>query len=343
MAIGRGTLDVSIIVRTKNRPVLLERALRSLEAQTSRNFEVVIVNDGGELDPIENLLAGISLPEHIVVSNETSAGRAQAFNQALRIARGAFVACLDDDDTYEKRFLETMAWQLREAGKLDPAVGGVICRCTEVYEQLNDGSNGVAPADRVKLVETKVLFDYNSAHEFVNPYFYFVGRENFLPVQTLFARELLIEKGGFDEANDVLEDRPLYSKVMLDHKIAVVDEQLANHHTRVAKDGTTNSNSMHDNLSYNWSRRFAEFYIEGYYDKSNPQTLQFAVLRDALRDMKWDMTSDKALRSEMKAHWKNFFRLMRRNKIITFCAMTFYVLSMVVFSAAGAAIVKYWL
>jgi len=38
---------VSIIVRTKDRPKLLEKALRSINAQTYRPIEVVLVNDGG--------------------------------------------------------------------------------------------------------------------------------------------------------------------------------------------------------------------------------------------------------------------------------------------------------
>ena len=38
---------VSIIVRTKDRPKLLKRALQSIFAQTYRPIEVVLVNDGG--------------------------------------------------------------------------------------------------------------------------------------------------------------------------------------------------------------------------------------------------------------------------------------------------------
>jgi glycosyltransferase involved in cell wall biosynthesis len=345
MAYSSATLDVSVIIRTKDRPILLGRALKSLAAQTSRNFEVIIVNDGGNVEPIEVLVNEYKLPEYIIASNEVSVGRPMAFNQALRMARGAFVACLDDDDTFEPRFIQDMTSFLRKAMTLDPLVGGLICRCTEIYEELKDngGTNYLTFDDKVKYVERKILFEYNSAHEFVTPYFYFVGRENFLPVQTLFVRELALEKGGFAEANDVLEDRPLYSKILRDRKIAVLDEQLANHHTRLSKDGTTNSNSMHDNTSFNWGRRFAEFYNEGYYDTGDSQGFHFTLLRDALRDLKWDMTSDKALRIEFKTYWKNIFRLMRRNLVITILLITWWMLSMVAFSVVGGLIVKYWL
>ena len=39
---------VSVIVRTKDRPALLAEALASVAAQSSRDLELVVVNDGGE-------------------------------------------------------------------------------------------------------------------------------------------------------------------------------------------------------------------------------------------------------------------------------------------------------
>ncbi len=39
---------VSIIVRTKNRPVLLAEALQSIAEQTYPKIEIIVVNDGGD-------------------------------------------------------------------------------------------------------------------------------------------------------------------------------------------------------------------------------------------------------------------------------------------------------
>jgi glycosyltransferase involved in cell wall biosynthesis len=44
---NKENLSVSIIVRTKDRPKLLKRALQSIAAQIYRPIEVVLVNDGG--------------------------------------------------------------------------------------------------------------------------------------------------------------------------------------------------------------------------------------------------------------------------------------------------------
>ncbi|GAG92375.1 unnamed protein product, partial [marine sediment metagenome] len=46
---------IAIITRTKNRPLFLERAVNSVLNQNFENFMHVIVNDGGETDPVDKL------------------------------------------------------------------------------------------------------------------------------------------------------------------------------------------------------------------------------------------------------------------------------------------------
>ena len=237
-----------------------------------------------------------------------------------------------------------MADQLKRAIAADPLVGGIICRCNEVYEEFVDPK----PKDylnfqkNIKILKIEILENYNCANNYISPFKYYVGSENFLPVQTLFRRDLILANGGFAEANDVLEDRPLYQKIVAAHKIVVLDEQVANHHTRVSKESDNHSNSMHDNINYNWSKPFSDFYIEGYYNKTSPEAYQLTIMGDAFMDLKNFMTSDKRRRSDFNFYWKHIFKLMKRNKMVVFALWLAYVLSMVAFSAFGAALVMYW-
>ena len=48
---------VAIITRTKNRNLLLDRCIRSVLAQTEQDWVHVIVNDGGEAAPLDELIS----------------------------------------------------------------------------------------------------------------------------------------------------------------------------------------------------------------------------------------------------------------------------------------------
>ncbi len=97
---------VSVILRTKDRPGLLSEALDSLREQTFRDFETVLVNDGG---PIAGTLLD-SPPGHAlrVVTPPAPGGRTRALNAGLAAARGTYVSYLDDDDLYLPAHLETL-------------------------------------------------------------------------------------------------------------------------------------------------------------------------------------------------------------------------------------------
>ncbi len=94
--VGRLTADsgetgplVSIIVRTKDRPGLLVHALNSIQAQTYRNLEIVVVNDGGidVRDVIETVVPDIPVT---YISHETCKGRSEAANSGMKAAKGAY-------------------------------------------------------------------------------------------------------------------------------------------------------------------------------------------------------------------------------------------------------------
>ena len=67
---------VAVITRTKNRELLLNRALASVSSQTFRDFVWVIVNDGGERAPVEEIAgkASTSGIEVKVLHHEKSLG-----------------------------------------------------------------------------------------------------------------------------------------------------------------------------------------------------------------------------------------------------------------------------
>lgn len=100
---------VTVIVRTRDRPALLGEALASLRAQTLRDFETVVVADGGARPADETLGSSPGVAGLELIHRPPPHGRARALNAGLEAARGRFIAYLDDDDLYRPEHLETLA------------------------------------------------------------------------------------------------------------------------------------------------------------------------------------------------------------------------------------------
>lgn len=89
-------MTASVVLTTHNRPDLLVRAASSVLAQTARDFELIIVDDGST--PPARVDSSISDPRVRLVRREIASGPSAARNEGLEHARGRWVTFLDDDD-----------------------------------------------------------------------------------------------------------------------------------------------------------------------------------------------------------------------------------------------------
>ena len=88
---------VSVLIPTFNRAYIVCRAIESVLAQTYRNFEVIVVDDGSTDDTREQLARFGDAIRYIYQPN---AGLAAARNTGLAAARGEFIALQDSDDLW---------------------------------------------------------------------------------------------------------------------------------------------------------------------------------------------------------------------------------------------------
>ena len=111
-------MKFSLIVATIGRTEELQLFLGSLDAQKCRDFEVIVVDQNGDLD-IAPLLGNRRFPIRYVRS---SPGASRARNAGLRMAQGEIIAFPDDDCTYEADTLSAVA----DFFESHPDVGAVI-------------------------------------------------------------------------------------------------------------------------------------------------------------------------------------------------------------------------
>lgn len=90
--LDRADPQLSIVITTRDRSALVQRAVASALVQTLESMEIIVVDDGSE-EPFE-----WSHPAVRIIRNERSVGVCAARNCGLKAARGNWTTFLDDDD-----------------------------------------------------------------------------------------------------------------------------------------------------------------------------------------------------------------------------------------------------
>lgn len=225
-------MDLSVITRTKNRPVTLWRALESVAGQTARNFEWIVVNDAGEKGPVEEVAAaarerGVDVR---VVHREKSCGMEAASNNGIRESKGRFVTIHDDDDTWDPRFIEVMTGRLSELQ--GSGFAGVTCGVTKVVERIED--------DTITEVSRQ---PFQSMFRNVSIARVAAGVHSIIPGSFVYTREMYDRLGGYREDLPVLGDWDFHLRFLLEADVWMVPEPLFNYHFRY-QDGSIYGNTV---------------------------------------------------------------------------------------------------
>ncbi|MES2128345.1 MAG: glycosyltransferase [Pseudomonadota bacterium] len=181
------TPTVSVIIPTCNRLDMLVRSVGSVLAQTAKPLEIIVVNDAGKA--IEETIKGIDQDGLVrIVNHDSNKGASAARNSGLAVAKGEYIAYLDDDDLYQPGHLETVIPQLHASS----------CRFGYAFAEyvIDDIRNGELM--EVGRVQPYTGIPYSHDRLLV---------ANFIPTPTwVFERSLIAEVGNFDESFAACED-----------------------------------------------------------------------------------------------------------------------------------------
>lgn len=186
-------VKVSIYIPTRNRKLLLERALRSVIEQTHDDLEIIVVNDASTDDtgPYLDSLRTIE-PRLIVINFDKPNGAPTARNRAIKIASGRFITGLDDDDEFTPTRIASLLSYWNGLGDEEGHVAGLFTQ-----SMMTDGKSVSPTTDRKNEVRYEDLFFHN-----------FIGNQIFCP--TRYLREI----GGFDESMPALQDLELFMRLV---------------------------------------------------------------------------------------------------------------------------------
>lgn len=191
---------ISVIIPTRNRQQLVTRAVESVLRQDFRDFEIIVIDDGGT-DGTRQALEGrcrVLLTGHC--------GPAGARNAGIAQARGTYLAFLDSDDYWRENHLSSLLGPMSR-----PDVGMVY---SPTQTATLDGRPLGGRRDRRQCDSGRIVA---SLFEHI-----FIHTSN-----VLCRTELVRQVGGFDESLPVCEDYHLWLRLALRCEVGLVREPTA--------------------------------------------------------------------------------------------------------------------
>ena len=194
-----GKPQVSICIPTYNRKNYLRETIDSILAQTYKDYEIVIVDDGST-DGTEEMIKKLAFP--ITYHWQENSGDACARNKLIELAQGQYISFIDSDDLLLPDSIERMVKTL-EAEKVDVIVYGSYFRIDE---------NGrIYGKCRRKLRSgniTKYLFQTILAHS----------------CGSMLPRRILKASGAFDTSLKVCSDYDMWLQLSTQYRFVALSK-----------------------------------------------------------------------------------------------------------------------
>src|SRR5580704_13767786 len=193
--------QVSVIIPTYNRRAIVSEAIDSVLAQSLREFELILVDDGSTDGTEEELLR---LGNAIRVERIEHGGPAAARNRGVELARAPLIAFLDSDDLWAPTKIERQLVFMRE----NP--GCAISQTDEIWirngRRVNPGVRHRKRSGDIFIDSLRTCLISMSA--------------------TMMRTELFRSLTGFDQMMDAAEDYDLWLRILIDHEAGLLDEPL---------------------------------------------------------------------------------------------------------------------
>ena len=221
-------MKFSVIIPLYNKAPYVRKALETVCAQTYRDYEIIVINDGSIDNSAiiaEDYLNGVEGISYQILSQQ-NAGVSAARNNGVAQASGEYIAFLDADDWWEPIYLERMAQLIEDY----PEAGLYACN----YVYYKPGKTHVA---------------LNIPTGYINyPKAYYEGGA--MPVWTgaaIMPRAVFDEMGGFPVGIKLGEDFLLWAKTAMHYPVAFLNEALAWYNNDVPVNLRATRNLHHPN------------------------------------------------------------------------------------------------
>lgn len=188
---------ISVIVPVYNAESTLIRCVESILAQTYKNFELILVDDGSQDRSAEIIDKYASEDSHVTAIHKTNGGVSSARNVALEVAKGDWIAFCDSDDYVDIDWLDNF---ICINSGVDLVIQGIIYEHVDssTFHVLENkyGQTLESKKDLISTLMAKGMFGY--------------------PVTKLFKRSIIENNNiRFNTNSHFREDEEFFSKYLL--------------------------------------------------------------------------------------------------------------------------------
>lgn len=206
---------VSIVVPTYNRARYVTEAVDSVLAQTFRDYELIVIDDGSTDNTKDVLLRYEGRIKYIYQPNS---GVGAARNAGIRCAVGEWLAFLDSDDVWLPEYLSCQM----DRAKLDPRI------CTHMTNSIRVEADG----EKIDTFQDAGLtprntFRNDSCLVVERPLIFMLQRRPPYLQTTMFRRKAFIEAGLFNEDVTISEDLEAIARMCLEGPLSLCNRPLA--------------------------------------------------------------------------------------------------------------------
>ena len=210
---------VSIVIPIYNGTNYMREAIDSALAQTYKNIEVIVVNDGST-DSTEEIAK--SYGDKIRYFAKENGGVSTALNLAIKNSRGEYISWLSHDDVY---YPEKIERQIKEFSRLNDSAVVLFSD----YEFMNDRSEIIGPmALNHRMLEMKP--EYSLLRGCING------------ITLLIPKKAFEEYGEFDDQLKCVQDYEMWNLMMRTYKFIHMPVILAKHRIHPGQDTKNNPN-----------------------------------------------------------------------------------------------------
>ena len=221
-------MKFSVIIPLYNKAPYVRKALETVCAQTYRDYEIIVINDGSTDNSAiiaEEYLNGVEGISYQILSQQ-NAGVSAARNNGVAQASGDYIAFLDADDWWESTYLERMVQLIKDY----PEAG--LYACNYVY---------------YKPGKTHVALNIPTGYINYPKAYYESGAMPVTSITAIMPRAVFDEMGGFPVGIKLGEDFLLWAKTAMLYPVAFCEDALAYYNNDVPVNLRATRNLHHPN------------------------------------------------------------------------------------------------